>query len=416
MKKIYIHFTFILVLGVSIHSSINQDIIEELEIKWWVVPFYVLNNSTKAVQNLKENDLILKINNQPIDNYIIYYRKKIEMEINTVIEPTKKKNQKNKRKLVFLVFDDLATQSLHVKKAKTIAKGIIQKSPPNFDFVALCISRYKGLEYIIGPTGNKELVINQIYDKIKGWAKESQLLNRRGGLRDISKFPGERNYDDGTSYYFRKKKYFISLETLDTLLKVFMGEGKIVYFFTTGIHAGIGRGHDFLQLRDIAQKFNENGSLLFVINPVGVRNISGENAVRYLAKASGGKYFEGTKDSISNRIVEMNRGYYEIAFPDPNDDKRIIDVELLSKKKNMNIYSVRKLSRGKHYLELNETERSLLPLNMIENGYWAKSIYDITYHKLKPDTKDDQHICSIDSIPESFLNHENDIFLIRINP
>jgi len=417
---------FLSLLFFALFSTLAaQEVTEEMTVRWWVVPFYAVDGEGQAVTDVSAEDLRLTVNGKAVENFVIYRRPVTEeATVEESVTPPASQKDRSKRKLVFLIFDDMATQSWHVKKCKKLAREIIIRSPEGLDFIVMILDPFRGLEHVCGPTTDKIEVRKAVAKHVKGWQKD--LNNREFGMRDIAWhknslfYKGSRyKVEGGFDVPYYKNRYISSLQNLDAVLKIFMAEGKVVYLFTTGIRKDIfimdTDSKQYLDMKRIAERYNQNGSLLFVINPAGTRDIEGREKMRFLAKESGGEYLEGTEESITRRVVQLNRGYYEVGFADPGEGVREFDVQLSSVKEDLKIHSIRRLSKGKTYLELNDVERSLLPLNMIEDGFWAKSIYDLTYRELIPETTENQHLCTI-TLPDSYLNHEVDLFTLLIHP
>ena len=119
---------------------------------------------------------------------------------------------------------------------------------------------------------------------------------------------------------------------------------------------------------------NDSGAMLFMVNPAGNRVFesdaaSGESTLRMLANETGGRYYEGEEKQIVQDVNNMEGGYYEISFPDkPEYAGQELGFEIRSNRPEIAVYTLKNVGREKSYADMNELERQLLALNVLNNG------------------------------------------------
>lgn len=445
-----------LTLSFLLIAQEDVNIQEEVVVRWWIVPFFAIHKNGEPVLDITEDSLEIVLSKKKITGFTLY-KKELAISEEIVEEKIKKRMKpSDKEQVIFLVFDTVLSDPSIIVRSKVIAKEIVTASGSSSRFVVLSIDPYKGLRYIVGPTNEKDNILESIKKRIViKKKKKSRHGNFNIDHNDISYHPGA-GFSDAISgnrtvgrtgrQKISARSFISSLHTLNTALNTFKGSGKMVYIFSGGIkkEAMYRRKKTsyqvenpekmftpdtamFTYLRNIGEVFNKNGSMLFLINPGGTGNHnkdpeseldlnSGEMSLRYLASESGGRYFEGTQKTISKTIVSMNRAYYHVAFPDSDDfTGKTHNIEIKSKNPDIKVYSVKKISRGKDYLEMEPIEKELLVLNAIEKGYWAKSKLKLIPGKLKTKTKKNKIIVYRLELLQNFQRKELDVFKVWIN-
>ena len=327
--------------------------------------------------------------------------------------------------MVFLVFDSAFSTYNLMEKAKKVAETMMAQEDQTAQFVALSIEPFAGLKTICGPTRDRELVARSVKTYVSGKKLEDLRTSALDstGIRDV--YPKDSRYahlnPDSSmlrgkfiSAYERldtreKRRvaavYTQSLMSLNLILGYFKDNSKVVYLFSCGVPESAMEwksefnpdpnaepdpgASSYLNtfpdsfnidaLRKIGKVFNQNGSLLFLINPSGTRMAfedqnSGEQSLRLLADESGGRYYEGAEKDISREIAGMESAYYEISFPDDKAYEGLdIDFEIRARNPELTVYSVKRISRGKDYGEMGGLERQVLILNLLDDGPFAQT-------------------------------------------
>ena len=423
MIRIFKTFVLIFCLVILIFSYLlSQEepiITEKVLVKWWVIPFFAVDKTGKPVMDLDKDDIDLTFDKHKIKEFIVYKKQFYFTE--TTIEKTQTKPQ---RRYVFLLFDTALSTISTVNRSKVIAKRIVNESDENNYFILMSLEPYRGLTYFEGPTNNKDLILKSINKKISSKYNKfsiSRNLNPQTVTdSSLREWKANRVIDN-----VRESGFFNSLRTLRYALKT-IDDNKFVYMFAEGLRniKAFGRGtisHYMFLLKNVAKLINQSGAVLFIINPSGafesmVKSSSGEFSMRYLAEMSGGKYIEGKKEIVTQRINSINRAYYEIAFSDSPDFKGDVHkISVKANRKGIEIYSVRALSRGKDYKDMDEIEREILILNVVEKGYLAKSKLKLGKLYLIEKKSNKNQIAYKFRLPDNYLKKEIDLYKVWIN-
>jgi hypothetical protein len=405
------------ILGQSIEELNQQAIVENVAVNWWQVPVFAVDKEGKPVIHLKETDIEVWINNRPVKGFTFYKRTfDLEYRQETVSkEPAGKKKQKQ---LIFLLFDTAMSKAACTYRSKKISKKIIKRSSPSTQFVLLSIEPFKGLNYVYGPSGNKNELLRHIDDHIIAKAndpvKDGETFKRIKLEKQPESGSGSPIFGANVEYspdmsakvrdfYLRKSRsFFNAFESLYLILNS-IKDNKFVYFFSEGIPHDLvkslrgGQSMFALNTKTSAQLLSRSGVVLFIVNPMGVSDDSflvseqstqvfdpsgntaspflkgekrsGENILRILANESGGKYMEGVQEKIVNDLDHMHRAYYEISFSDPKGLKgNIRDITIKAKTAGIKIHTLRSIEKNKPYIHLNNMEKELVALNLISNN------------------------------------------------
>ena len=160
------------------------------------------------------------------------------------------------------------------------------------------------------------------------------------------------------------------------LPKIFKDQSKIIYFFSPGMCCGLRRTQ---VCADAAEILKSCGSMLFIINPVVFKDtIVSERKMflKNLAKETGGRYYDGKKEEIAQEITKVNRSYYEIAFPDdPGEESGTHSIFIKSKIAGITLNSIRKVSRGKSYEEMDNIEIIGILTKIKGIGTWSAEMF-----------------------------------------
>jgi hypothetical protein len=300
--------------------------------------------------------------------------------------------------------------------------------------MVLSIEPFGGLKTVFGPTRDRDLVACSIDKHVSG--KKADYL--RSSAMDSTTIrnvypPGsqfaDRNPDelmttgrrtnllerlDTTEKRRMASVYTQSLMTLNAVLGYFKDNSKIIYLFSCGIPSGalewksdgaidssvapedsvyfnLTPDHFNIQaLVEVARSFNRNGSLIFLINPAGTRlpikdQDSGEQSLRILADESGGRYYDGPEKEIAEEIAGMESAYYEISFPDSDIFQGPeMDFEIRPQNPDLEIYTVKRVSRGKAYGQMSRLERQVLVLNILDRGPYSQTLLKVIDSELQP--------------------------------
>jgi VWFA-related protein len=394
----------------------SNRIVEQVGVNCWLVPVMAIDKKGEAVIDLKAGDIEVYINNKPITNFTFI---KSVFDMSEQVETQKQEPERKKKpappvvreKVVFLVFDQALSRTSSILRSKGIARAIITNADPNTRFVVMAIRSFAGLSYIAqGKRGDPKLM-EFIEKKIRKF-NNARTVNvgifsaPAGGKRGQRVTAAEKAFKrrEAAAYYTRKCiTFFNAFETLYFHLNG-IDTSKFVYLFSEGVPNDFIRavpgGIAFydIKLKQAANHLGRSGAVLFLVNPLGVDEgsdvvskrmsdvvmthpvfdetgdkvmsfdgpASGRYSMQSLATKSGGKYLEGTRERIVQRIRGMHRAYYEISFPDIKDARGVTrNISIKSKRKGVTMVTLRSIEGKKTYSRMNTIEKELLALNLV---------------------------------------------------
>jgi VWFA-related protein len=436
--------------GFSQEETQHKAIVEKVEVNWWQVPIFAVDKQGSPILDLKDTDIEVWLNGQRIEAFTFYKREYI---VSTPVQKERVDSHQAPSVLnsqsIFLVFDVALSDQGCTVRSKTIARKIVIDADPGTQFTVLTIEPWKGLHHICGPTTDKTGLLDKIDKKVLGKNNERII--------DSSKFFANPDNDETggmerqiASYFLKKTESFF--DALKSLYLAFnsMEDNKFVYFFTEGIAGSIlgrlkgERTRYKARLKNAAKSLGRGGAVLFIVNPRGVSDTSdlvtrsvnakdnrdagstisifdkeaersGEYYLRYMAKESGGKYLEGTKEKITAVLEQMHRAYYEISFPDPPQLKGTTrDITIKSKRKDIFIHSLRSLEKTKTYQEMNRAEKEILALNLISQNPLMKSKLSCQPARVTQIKKHKNSIVYEILLPKEFLNQPLDVYKVWV--
>jgi hypothetical protein len=434
--------TFLIIIFVLTSLIISQDTIkEEMDVEWWVIPLFAVDKSGHSVTNLKKRDVSLFVNKKEIKDFSLYRK-----EFYTLHKETKKKPLKKtvyqRENLILLLFDNALSAYYSIVRAKAIAKRIIIKSKKGTRFIVMTIDPFSGLTYISGPESDKNSLITAITKSVKkksnyrippigevvnnflveGGGKKAGFKEMKYGAFNLTHFLRTA----GRMANPKLTNFFMSFQYLYSVLSSF-DANKFIYLFSEGISEAQMRSDRtnipiyYQKLAQAATYLSRSGAVLFLMNPMGVEDsigstTSGEQSLIYMASESGGQYIEGNKEKIVEKIENMHRAYYEIAFSDPdNIEGNIRNIKIQSKKKKITIHTLTTLEKQKQYPEMNELEKELYTLNLVNKNPLFKlktDCWDIHYTSV---SEYHQGLKFEVKISETFLSTLLDLFKVYVH-
>jgi hypothetical protein len=298
-------FVFIFIFtGYSQEKSEHQPIVENVEVNWWQVPIFAVDKDGSPIIDLKETDIEIWLDNRRIETFTFDKRAfTASEETGTAPGEPKKESQpslQQKKNTIFLLFDVSMSALSCTKNSKEIARDIINQSGPAVQFIAFTIEPFKGLKYITGPSDNKQELLNEIEEKVKGKPNErtmdvekffdtsalagsgrQQRASARGGtLADRRLYLTDKDLlrETAATYYLRKTRSFF--DAFESLYLIFnsIQDNKFVYFFTEGISNHMqenlmgGRALYQYHLKKMSRYLGRSGAVLFILNPMGVHD------------------------------------------------------------------------------------------------------------------------------------------------
>jgi hypothetical protein len=436
MKIVLVALFILLFLLLSPVFPQQKKIVEEVSVDWWVVPIFAVDKSGQPVLDLKESDIDLKVDNKKIESFALVKRSFTVSE-----QPTEDEKERadippapERKKNVFLLFDTALSTTASTKAAKVIAQRIINQAEQDTRFFIMTIEPFAGLTYAGGETSDKKLLNDIIKKKVKGKPNSrvpnpGEVVVQVGGKQ--SKYgPEDVPFLRGSvsKYYKRKSKSFAqSFESLYYALNA-IKDNKFIYLFTEGISNAIQEAESgdrsmYRQyLSEMADYLGRSGSVLFIINPFGGLaadrvNISGEDSLRFLSQKSGGKYLEGSDKKLMAKIENLNRAYYEIAFPAvPKSKEGILKISLHPKRKDIEVHTLKTAEKSRQYSQMRTMEQEVLALNLVSGNPLYKTDVSSQPAEIIKESKKKKKTTYQVNIPDGFMNRSLDLYKIWTNP
>ena len=416
-SNISLLIALIIIITTAFTLNPEKRIIENIKVEEWIVPIYAVDSRGNSVTDLKNNDIELYVNDHKFAHFN-FIRRRFLTENNQ--KPEWFKNKKEE-KIVVLVFDTALSKSPSIMKSKAIADQLVSRSNNDTKFIIFKIEGFQGLSYLGGPTNNKSRIKSIIKKKIIGRDNKRSVSS---GVDDSESEKSKYQHDEQVFFLLQQTKYLSdkssqfasSFQSLYYAITNITGT-KFIYLFSEGIsNSSWARGDTHAS--KMAGYLLRSGAVLFLINPSGGRGSSlesGEEFLQVLSSLSGGKYLTGDTKSINNKIANIHNAYYELSFQSPDDMKGgMLRIDVRSKRKNVNIHTIRNLEKSKGYLGLDNFEKKLVVLNMISKNPIFKLPVEVEDAKiLREETSGQETIYHI-SIPEHFLNHNADFFRIQM--
>lgn len=415
---------FLLLTAGLIFGQEQNQIQEEVTVRWWLVPVYAMTKDGSPVLDLKAEDLDVYANHKRLEVFDLFKK-----EFKTSSTPPHFRGAKPtssfEKRMVFLVFDSAFSPYHLLEKAKKVAAAMMAGDGSEAQFLALSIEPYAGLKPVCGPTRDRHLIRQSVEKFIAGKKAEYLRLSALDSTDIRSVYPKDSRYADRNPDESKlpgrlmsrfekldtqeKRRiaavYLRSLMTLNLLLSYFKDNSKVIYLFSCGVPASaiewktetildptlaaqpgvtsyLNISPDELNLqalKKIGQDFNRNGSLLFLVNPSEARlsiadQESGEQSLRLLADESGGRYFDGPEKDVAQEINDMESAYYEISFPDSDEyHSPNMDFEIRAKDPQIQIYTVKRISGGKEYRQMSQLEKEVLILYLLDRGPYTQA-------------------------------------------
>jgi len=413
--SLLIALTIIIATAFTINPG--KRIVENIKVEEWIVPIYAVDSRGNSVTDLKNDDIELYVNNHKFSHFN-FIRRKFLTENDQKPEWFKSKKEE---KIVILVFDSALSKSPSIMKSKAIAEQLVSRSNKDTKFIIFKIEGFQGLSYLGGPSNDKQRINKIIKKKIVGRDNQRSVTS---GVDDSESEKSKYQHDEQIFFLLQQTKYLsdkssqfaASFQSLYYAITNIAGT-KFIYLFSEGIsNSSWARGDTHASI--MAKNLLRSGAVLFLINPSGGRGAnveSGEEFLRVLSSLSGGKYLTGDTRSINDKIANIHNAYYELSFQSPDDMKGgMIRIDVRSKRKKVNIHTIRNLEKSKSYLGLNDFEKKLVVLNMISKNPIFKLPVDVDDAKiLKEERKVSETVFHV-SLPEHFRNTFLDLYKINM--
>lgn len=440
MKRILLLIIFIIYVVIASSPALAQERIRErVEVKWWVIPLFVVDSSGNSVMDLQEGDIKLLLDGKEVKEFVLFRRTFSVSDEKDRAKEVAKDPLKDKEKMIFFLFDIALTSKDSIERSRKIAMNIVENSDKNNRFVIMSITPHSGLVYSGGPTNDKKNIDKLIEKRVL--ARSNIKISIAGDVLRESSAGNKAKYESHimpnlneiTSFLIphhnralkqKNVNFFKSFETLFYAVNT-IKSNKFIYLFTEGIpeHTQAGDKSSLYQLylKKVADHLSQSGAVLFIINPSGTElssfsTASGEDSLRFLAKESGGKYFEGAEEQIANTMENIHRAYYEIGFSDIPDAKvNTRRVTIKSDRKGIKIHTLRSLKESNDYASMKKLSKEMLVLNLVSKNplfHISFPFKDIAVDKIERTTAETVFFVTL---PQEFLKHKIDLFKIWVD-
>jgi len=434
------YFTnFILVFLCVVFLIPEENIVEKVDVDWWVVPLFAVDKDGNSVIDLTKDDIQLLVNGKSVSEFTLYKRafNVISDDKNQIITGS----EIDKSKIAFLIFDIGYRAQTSLNKVKVVAQELISNSDISTYFVIMTLDPFAGLKYMFGPSNDKKLLsdlVNQKTEMLPESRNAQPILDNAGKAQIIGK-GGKVKYESRgkisgkDEMTFQKetkmmlavninRNFFYSFESLYYSLNQII-DNKFVYFFSEGLSALAAKNVDhgieefYRRLQKSAEFLGRSGAVIFIIDP-SIPGITGpSDSLKSLAVVSGGKYLTGTKANLTKRLLSMNKAYYEITFSvDEISKGNKFNIKIKPKKKGIHIHSLRSLEKRKSYGDMNTLEKEVLVLNLLNRNKYFRSPLTIRGFYLLDHKSSGEYTDLQFELPGKYKMKNVDIFYVFSDP
>lgn len=430
----------------------DKDLSYEVNVNAQLVPVYAVDKKGNPVFDLKKNEIMLYADGKRTD--VIYfngYRVEEQQQINAAKvpgRPAAKKTGtaalKSPARLNFIIIDSLVSNLNVLNLGRTIATGIIKNAPPGDAFIIMESNQVRGFQYIAGPEKDPEKLalalarIEKLYQSRRfyldpGTLHELEVVKGTPAetiVMSVLMMDNDIVTDNRRSYRRDIRVLAQSIQQLKYALKT-ISLPKTVFLITANPQKfQLGRLEStrsvsvpatyYRFLENAAKAVNMGGSMFYLINPLMYRSKQKRTELKFMTDAGYGKLIHGTSiEEIVEKVKKSTSAYYEMAFyPDkkPGEKTRI---KLKCKRKGVELISIGYSEQARPYREMNDTEKKLFALDIVNRGNWSRitaKVGRIKYREL-PGTGSDSPAKTIRiNIPPFMRNRPLEVVTVHINP
>lgn len=405
---------------------IKESFKYDVQVDVMLVPVYATATDGNPVLDLKKKDLSLYINGKPTK---ILQLRRYEFgppEEDEVVSGGARVDQPAPPdRVIFLVIDQAFSSWKGIRRAKEIARSVVEESLPGDRFVVLAYSPGKNIRFISGPNQNKKEIL-KIIDSI------SPLQERRTDFLyesfNTSLSPSKQWTSTASSpraplsswgrsrLYFLNKSFTEEMEykaeisrlgdsfarlkfALKTIVQpkvvLFISEGVARESFNTVVRGAYEHNDNRFNpyvaqfFRTIGKAVNEGGGVLYTVNAQPLENMedeskSGEYSLLAMARNGGGKYFTGSAPvDIAGQFKRNTTAYYELLFaPDPSLGQRI-RLGLQSMRSGVEVHTIKYSEMQRPYGKMSRLQKKLFVLDVAKQGDWSRMHASILPGKYK---------------------------------
>ncbi len=175
--------------------------------------------------------------------------------------------------------------------------------------------------------------------------------------------------------------------------------------------------------KSVADAFIEGGCLLHTVNSgrqVGLNDpASGELALRYLARESGGEYFAAENtEKLAKRLGNSASAFYELAFAPQEELGEVMNLEVRCKRQGVTLKTLPRAGRDRPYAQMEKNEKKAFALNLALNpgSFIAWQVGEAKFKILNQSEASKQRQMDIEvAVPLELQSLPADIYLVRVD-
>jgi len=450
-RKIIVIFGFIIIIYFQLFTQ--EPFKYEVRVDVMLIPIFAVDSKDEPVYDLKKEDIILYVNGRMTK---IHQFQRFDFDYQN--KDVKRKSLKNNvsfpvlkhERVIFIIIDALFNSRYGLKRSKKIAIDLVKNKSFGDFYIVLVYDPTKGLKYVIGPEKKGEKVIEQI-KKLKltpGYDIYRDLFSIRSGsqVSNMARFSADYESQINLSYVHKKpsafeygaiaKKFNDTISRLKYVFKT-ITRPKLVFLISEGpanfLLSGAVKKDKlafsilFVQsLKNLVESINNGGCILYSINP-GKAKLSddpglGDQNLMFLARESGGKYFEGTsntKDIVSS-IRKATAAYYELAFEIDPKWKQKMRIKLECKRKGITLHNIKHIEKEVPYVKMDEVQKKVFAINVVTSGTWSRVVSKVERVKYQTQIKtkkgEGKVMSVLVSLPKKLWDKTIDRFFITFDP
>ncbi len=247
------------------HGQSNQEPLKyEVAVNVIVVPIFAVDSKGQPVYDLKEEELELFVNDEPVD--IAFFRRyefENEEEVSEVAkkEPAEGEVQRKPsqvysgagERVKFIIMDSMFNSSQGFRRSKEIAINLVKEREPGDSFVIVENTAQSGIKYIAGPEEDPEKLLkelNQMKTPIDTWSKElyasrkmmdnvafNSMVDARAEAETFKNVQKHTMDADKMRYQSDIKRFTTAMSQFKYALKT-INKPKVVFLISEGVYRG----------------------------------------------------------------------------------------------------------------------------------------------------------------------------------
>jgi hypothetical protein len=302
----------------------------------------------------------------------------------------------------FIILDTLISNAKIMEINKVIAAAIINKASAGDSYVIFQTNQAQGFRYVIGPEKDKTKLFQALKDIKVPYIRRALRPNIARRKRDYYASLGTHGERDSisTSLYILHaereqemyqgdiQRFTQAVKELKYALKTIRLPKTVFLISASTKHAalGISGATQYSLLEDAAKAVNFGGAMLYVVNPIMYKSENKRKALKFMADAAGGKLVHGANiREIVDTVPKSTAAFYELAFYPPPQSGTRSRISMKCKRKGVELISVNFSEKSTPYPKMNDAEKKLFALNVVNGGSWSRitaKVGKIKYKKL----------------------------------